>query len=132
MSFTGDINRWVDKTVNKMERVHSGVALEMSKRVIMRTPVDTGRARANWQASLGSPSSSSSLHTDRGGGATTAKAAEVAEGFGKKGQTFYLVNNVDYIKALEHGHSKQAPAGMVKVTENEFEGIVGMVRRSLG
>jgi hypothetical protein len=30
-------------------------------------------------------------------------------------QTIWLFNNVPYIEALEMGHSKQAPAGMLKI-----------------
>ena len=60
------------------------------REVIKETPVDTGRARANWQG--------------------TAKNLPVHV----LGQKFVLSNNLPYINKLEMGHSKQAPSGWVR------------------
>jgi hypothetical protein len=49
--------------------------------------------------------------------------AKLVRGSGA-GHTIYIVNNLPYANALENGHSKQAPSGMVKVTLQEFPGIV--------
>jgi hypothetical protein len=40
------------------------------------------------------------------------------------GKVHYITNNLPYAWRLEHGHSKQAPAGMVGLTVVEFAGIV--------
>lgn len=40
------------------------------------------------------------------------------------GHTYYFVNNLPYARALEYGHSTQAPQGMVGLTILEFPEIV--------
>ena len=43
-------------------------------------------------------------------------------------QVVWLLNNVEYIQALEEGHSQQAPAGMLRVSlaaaELEIEALL--------
>jgi hypothetical protein len=38
--------------------------------------------------------------------------------------SYYIANNLDYGPALEDGHSKQAPHGMVGLTKIKFQGIL--------
>ena len=40
------------------------------------------------------------------------------------GDRIGVVNNVEYIRALEYGHSQQAPQGMVRVTVAQWPAIV--------
>jgi hypothetical protein len=89
----------------------------------MRTPVDTGRARGNWTATVGHRSAGSTDGVDPIGGSTVANAQAVANGWDGNGSIF-LTNNLPYIERLEHGHSGQAPSGMVGITVAEFGGIV--------
>lgn len=93
-SFTLDVSRWVEKAKAQPELVLRKVALDVQKRVMERTPVDTGRARAGWGLSM------TGTHTA------------------------VISNNVEYIIPLEFGHSKQSPNGMVRVTIAEFQSIV--------
>lgn len=83
--------------------------------VILTTPVDTGRARANWQISLGSPAISQLANEDPGGGGTiaagTAKASQATTE-----NIVFLSNNLPYIVALDNGSSPQAPAGFVEAS----------------
>ena len=94
------------------------IALDLLRRIVLRTPVDTGRARGNWQTSLG-PSANSQLDIfDVNGGGTISRGAAVIGG----AQPFGLMtifNNVDYIRFLENGSSQQAPSGMVSVSLQE-------------
>lgn len=83
--------------------------------VVLRTPVDTGRARGNWQVNLGNPSGRE-VDTEDKGGTTT-----ISEGSQKIGQQkgytqVVLENNLPYIDKLDSGSSKQAPQGMVAGT----------------
>ncbi len=39
----------------------------------------------------------------------------------KAGDVIYLANSLPYIRRLEYGWSKQAPAGMVRGTVGEFQ-----------
>lgn len=101
MSFSGDISKFINKTEAKAERVFRATGLEMFGRIVKRTPVDTGRLRNNWQI--------------------TPNA--------KIGQKLFITNNLPYAKRIEDGYSKQAPAGMVKVTIAEFDSIVRQANR---
>ncbi|MCB2186284.1 MAG: hypothetical protein KQJ78_07695 [Deltaproteobacteria bacterium] len=119
----------VDRAKAALDLVPRKIALEVSRRVIVRTPVDTGRARGSWMPSLDSPARVDPGTLDRGEGAAVARAAETATRM--EGDTaFYLTSNLDYMPGLEEGHSKQAPAGMVGITVQEFSGIAGMAVRT--
>lgn len=100
------VEKNVDKTVAK-------TALAILATVIPATPVDTGRARGNWQVSLGEPILTELKAEDKTGQATVNKGAATAESR-KSGQTIYICNNVPYIGRLNEGSSPQAPAQFVQ------------------
>ena len=103
------------------EKVIRGTLLEMSSRIIKRSPVDTGRFRNNWNASFGGPTKSIKTATDSSGTRSILEAQGVLAQF-KVGQTFYLTNNLPYSLELEFGSSqRQAPGGMVRLTAAEFD-----------
>lgn len=83
--------------------------------VVLNTPVRTGRARGNWQVTLGDPAEGDLERTDRSGGPTIASGASVIGGYRGFGKVS-LTNNLPYIIPLEDGSSKRAPAGMVAIT----------------
>lgn len=120
MSFKLDIQRFNAAVEDKANKVFRGVGLSMLSRVVMRTPVDTGRLKGNWQAEINAPSSGSSDEEDSAGGKTINK------GYGKMkpakfGDSIYIVNNLPYAQAIEDGHGKKnKPGGMVKVSVQEF------------
>jgi hypothetical protein len=95
------------------------VVLDVGARLVMRSPVDTGRFRSNWFYSEAAPSSKATLGVGspemQDAGALTKDAA---------GKVHYVMNNLPYAWRLENGYSKQAPAGMVGLTVVEFQGIV--------
>lgn len=124
MSFTVDLTKFANATVGQMRVVPRKIALDILRRLVMRTPVDTGRARGNWQVSVGSPAQTAVDATDKGGGATIEAAVPTVEGWDASKVAIFLMNNVPYISALEDGHSDQAPSGMVKITLAEFDAIV--------
>jgi hypothetical protein len=105
---------------NQIGQAQRILCLEATKSIVFKTPVDTGRARGNWQASIDSPLHEIAAGEDKNGGKTINKAARVIAGM-KPLHAFFLSNNLPYIEALENGHSKQAPAGMVGVTIAEIE-----------
>ena len=122
VSFASDIAKWAKKTGIATDRVPAFVCMELSAKIIGATPVDTGRAKGNWQATIASPASGTLETNDPSGAAVIAKASIVAQA--AAGGVFYLVNNLPYIRRLEYGYSSQAPAGMVRVTVQEFEQAV--------
>lgn len=106
----------------KSERVRQAVidiSLELMQLLIRHspgsdvpgTPRDTGYAAAGWYPTLGSPGSG-----DQRGGDIAAALSIWAPG--RIGTTLWINNGVAYIKALENGHSQQAPFGMVEPAIN--------------
>src|SRR5690348_12134846 len=109
-TFALDVSRWAAKARGRADLVVRKVSLDVFSRVIKRTPVDTGRARGNWQASIGAQAVGEVATTDKSGASTVA-AAQAVTSQAKAGDVVWLINNVPYIRRLETGWSKQAPAG---------------------
>ena len=96
------------------------IALDLLSRIVFRTPVDTGRARGNWQTALSESGGTAIDAFDKAGTATISAGASIinaAKPFG----VISLFNNVDYINSLEGGSSKRFPEGMVRVSLAEVE-----------
>ena len=122
-SFEIDIARFVEKAKGNVDLVVRKISLDIFRRVIMKSPVDTGRFKGNWQVAIGSIPAGTLEINDKSGTATVAKVTAATLGL-HAGQVIYLVNNLAYARALEYGHSKQAPNGMVRVSIEEVQGIL--------
>jgi hypothetical protein len=86
-----------------------------------------GRFRGNWQTSVGSAATGAIDQVDPSGRGTMAAAAAALASF-QAGPPIYIMNNLPYGTRLEYeGWSKQAPAGMVRITVAEFNDIVRRV-----
>ena len=132
MSFSDDMLLWAEQTENSMHQVIKATALSIFSDVILSTPVDTGRARGNWQFTTLGPAIGVVGHTasaepnapTTGGSRHGERIALQVERSNTDG--YYLTNNLPYIRVLEYGgypgdgpktvggFSKQAPAGMVR------------------
>jgi hypothetical protein len=125
-SFSLNLARFAARAGVEMKQVVQKISMEAYKRIIYRTPVDTGRARANWGCTIGQPRAAIQIEsTDKSGGATVAAMTGTVQQFPGDGSLF-LVNNLAYIGVLESGDgSKQAPEGMVRVTMAEMAGFLG-------
>ena len=100
------------------------LALQVLRGVVLKTPVDTGRARGNWQVTIGAPAESQLDTTDKAGGSTISKGlAELAQYH--PFLSIWVSNNLPYIERLEDGYSSQAPGGMVALTIAEVETQLG-------
>jgi len=120
MSFSDDIRRFTTKTVEAHGKIARVATLELFSGVIRATPVDTGRARGNWQTSVGAPVNG---EIAREGDAAALAEVEAKTPQGA-GQITYLSNNLPYIVQLEEGSSKQAPEGMVKRNMDRVQKMV--------
>lgn len=128
MSFAIDLTRITKKYKNGIRTVVQKITMEAFRRVIMRTPVDTGRARANWSVSEGQIGTTYEIETfDKSGKRSVALATRAVNGWDCRGSIF-LSNNLPYILNLEHGGSNQAPQGMVKLTVAEMQEWARRVR----
>jgi hypothetical protein len=92
---------------------YTRLGLEVLRNVVFLTPVDTGRARGNWQLTIGSPAIGQ--RDDFKSRDVVSEGAAVL-GNMKGLEVVWISNNVPYIGLLERGSSRQAPAGMVAVT----------------
>ena len=130
MSFTLDMQNFISKTERDADKVFRGTALGMFSRIVTRTPVKTGRLRANWIPSINKQSNRTTKRTDKSGGLTIT-AINAVTGKGGVGDTLFLSNNLPYAQSIEDGSSKQAPAGMVKITVTELQREVDKQARKL-
>lgn len=129
------------------KRIHTVVrqfALSLFSRVVKRSPVDTGRFRANWNVSYGAPDTSTMTRVDPTGGTTTNAIKQAVLSL-PVGATIWLANSLPYARTLEYGEypnpakhgskkrketemtihtvggfSMQAPHGMVRVSVAEY------------
>jgi len=124
--FADQVRAWERKTERKMDLAVRKIALQMFTRIILKSPVDTGRFRGNWQIAIGSVPDGTLELDDKTGTATIAKGAAIALGM-NAGDIVYFANNLPYARRLEEGYSQQAPAGMVALTVQEFQSIVRQI-----
>lgn len=125
-SFSVDLAKFGQKAIDNSEEIVRKIAFDMHSRIVKRMPVDTGRARANTQISLHNLPSNATLEIDKSGNATIASGNRELSQF-KLGDTVFIYNNVEYILSLEFGSSKQAPAGMFRISFDEIVQHLGGV-----
>lgn len=147
-NFALDIRRFVSKTKDKQHLIVRKVLLDISTRLVERSPVGNpelwainrnrkpgsklrapagyvgGRFRANWQMAIKGNERTDSLDRVDPSGARTLDQLSYVIGDDPAGEVWIIVNNLPYALPLENGWSKQAPSGMVGLTVVEFEGLV--------
>jgi len=111
------------------EKVMRGIAIEIFGEVIHQSPVDTGRFKGNWQATLTKPAGGVLSTEDKDGTATEAKANSVIATFTMAKKSMLLTNNLPYAVPLADGHSKQRPAGWIDAITAGFQAAVDKVAR---
>lgn len=113
-SFSVTLKGFATASIEAYRKAARAITIEAFGRVLTMSPVDTGRFRANWGVNINSPYSGVDAAGVTGNGMGTVSKWDA------KG-SIYLCNNLSYANALEDGHSKQAPIGMVKVTVVEMQ-----------
>lgn len=100
-------------------KVIKALTLEATAEIVEATPIATGWARANWVPKIGEAESiARPRQIDELGGAQARQQqglAEVATGYDLNRGVVSIANNVPYIKRLNEGSSKQAPAAFVQM-----------------
>lgn len=103
--------------------------------VIYATPIDTSRARSNWQGSVDIPKEgvlfpAPAAPSDPSEGPRVALESvdRAANDYsGQRGGT-WIVNNLDYIQALNDGWSSQAPANFVAMSVQAGANAVSKIK----
>jgi hypothetical protein len=103
---------------SNLEREVKEASVQVLETVVRRTPVDTGKARANWSVAInsGRPPSVEKEETDPSGEATIAAGAlTILTTKRQPGEVVWISNAAPYIERLNEGWSSQAPAGFVQL-----------------
>jgi len=98
----------------------TNIALRAHELIQDRTPIDTGRAIGSWNVSIGDINPRTlpedfNRARDPGAALSAASRAQIDAVRTIPGDPFFISNSVPYIRFLEAGSSRQAPAGMVQV-----------------
>lgn len=117
-TFSRRIRTRAKKVSSNTDNLVRKVVLAVDQAVVLATPVDTGRARANWQPTIGAPAAGEVPEpTSKGAGLRQALEAgeRVATQYkgGTNSPTVHITNNLPYIQYLNEGSSKQAPINFV-------------------
>lgn len=115
MTFAADVRRWAGKAKARQEAVARDFIARLGTDVIVSSPVDTGRFRANWRAGIDEIDGSTDQESDKQGTVSINRVAQAAKTM-KMGDVIYVTNSLHYAMKLEYGWSRQAPYGMVRVT----------------
>jgi hypothetical protein len=98
------------------------VTMRVVTTLVAATPVDTGRARANWQTSLSFPKHEilywpppeAPSSPEEGAQRAIDEAQMIVDAFSGGRRSIRIVNNCPYIRPLNTGTSTQAPAGFIE------------------
>jgi hypothetical protein len=139
MSFALDIQKFAQKCGANADLVTRKVVLDIGRSLVERTPVGNpdlwqnpdnkpdgyvgGHARANWSHSIGALVNQEFKEIDATGGASIDRIISSVP-VKAAGKVHYIQNSLPYMQALEDGHSTQAPAGMVAITQTEFQDYI--------
>ena len=120
MSFSADIAAFAQRAGESLDKTVRNVTIELGTAVMKDTPIDEGRAKGNWQTTVGAPATGI---IDRVG--HDAAIAELVQNAGGAGSVTYIANNLPYIYRLELGWSKQrAPYAMVRKNFTRIESMI--------
>lgn len=124
--FDVDLKKFAATIHVDLKKVVKRTAFNLFGKIVRRTPVDTGRARASWDMTEGAPSSfvrpplmPGQKKKSKPEATQAALGNQLASISGEK--PIFITNNVEYIGRLEYGSSSQAPHGMVAVSLAEVE-----------
>lgn len=130
--FRKELRKFRDKILpENFNAFQKGLGLELYKRILEKTPVDTGMLRGAWTISVGQqdrqiPNTATSA--ENGGVLTSEELSKFQAAMNsipkdKIGKIIWLNNAMPYILVIEfEGHSsKKAPAGMVQISINEIK-----------
>lgn len=135
MGLADDIKAFALKTNGKHEKIVRGTTIALFRAVILDTPVDEGRLRGDWQATVGQPASAPSGKADKSGSSTISEMEGNVPL--QVGIETHLVNNLPYCEVVENGdyngptelvtadgYSEKAPQGMVKKNVDRFQKLI--------
>jgi len=120
-----------------IDRFFRQICMSIYRDVILGTPVDTGRAKNNWDLSMSTPSSSYDPNAGEVGSKRGVMSGRSGIKFTSAGSklemnenrltTVHITNNVPYIEDLEQGTSPQNK-GFVERAMRRAEALAGLMK----
>lgn len=116
--FAQQMNRRADEVQRNTTGLNRRVTLSIIEAIVRATPIDTGKAKINWQVGLNSP-----VQTIIDAPSSPSTAASTANSSARtvmleynslNHTTVHITNNLPYIGRLNDGWSRQAPANFVE------------------
>lgn len=116
----GEMKKTGQRVADNADRLVRRCALATDTALVLATPVDSGRARANWQVEIGQAAegvigdpNNKKEKFDKSGQGAISQGKDAIQGY-KSGSSINITNNLPYIERLNDGWSAQAPAGFVE------------------
>lgn len=111
VAFGAAIGKWAKGAQRSVQEVRKYALVNMGGAIIGDTPFLTGMLKGNWQTSIEAPQVGEIPL--RPANLAMAELVDVTSKL-KGDETFYLRNNRPYAVAIEFGHSKKRPEGMLR------------------
>lgn len=141
--FNAGLQAFIAKTKQSGKIFVVKVSLELLEAVIRRTPVGNpsiwaskrrprgyvgGTLRNSWRVGIGAMPPSERRSADASGAASQAEAVKITAQ-ADVGTTVFIANGQKYARRVEYGHSKQAPAGMARLSIAELRARIKRIAK---
>lgn len=104
-----------EEVKSNTEKTVRRAAIAADTAIVTSTPVNLGRAKGNWNASVGTADTSTQDDSlDPSGQMTLNRNQGIIEGWRLGQGAIFIANGLPYILPLENGSSTQAPNGMTQ------------------
>lgn len=124
MSLTTDLQKIAARNKQKLLKVAQNSLMRVGGSIVAKSPVDTGRFRANWMSAYGAADDSTTDALSASGSESIGRLEAKINGLAV-GQVLYFTNSLPYAYRLEYdAWSQQAPAGMVRLSVANWQSIV--------
>ena len=130
--FNESVEAWINAVENGLDDVIEIFGGKVQEALVKASPVDTGRFRGNWQITANKPPLYALNNYDRDGADTIAEGKRALYAIMRGGgavRSIYFSNMLIYANALEYGHSKQAPAGVVGIVAARLRSFMAQAIR---
>lgn len=122
--FNKELRSFLDKVKGDLSAYVRLISLDLFTRFVVKTPVDTGRAKGGWQMLLGTAPTEETGVLDPTGQLTIASAMAAASAITPDNVLqlrVFISNPVFYIVYLDQGHSHQTPANFTDLALHETQ-----------
>jgi hypothetical protein len=123
--FKADLKKFSDSIGVSYETAFKKIILEAYTRIVMRSPVDTGRFRSSWTIQEISPN-----EAVQAPGHYPTPPRPDPPSLSSPYTIVWINNSLPYAVPLETGWSKQAPQGMVAITAAELAEYINTIAKT--